>query len=312
MRTSRFTKQESELIADHLLDCELRGITMGGFSRAISVIERYGKQPENRDPMIISRETAFSAAIESDETIGYLVGHKATEMAIEKAKETGMGMVGAHCAIFSGMLSYYAEMVTAKGLVCFSTSSTGLMVAPEGGTEARFGTNPICMGFPSADDPIIWDIGTSGMMLADAVLAKNLNQPLPDGVAYDAEGARTTDPTAALEGAFRVWGGHKGSGLALSVQLMGMMVGANAMPDRYGDIGFFLIAIDPKLFTDPATFYAEVKDYADAIRRTRPEIAERPLRLPFDRSRAQRNATLEAGVIDVPKEVLAELQRLIK
>ena len=312
MRKINFTAQEAEIIADHLLDCELRSVPIGGLSRALSVIERYGAQPVNRPPIRITRETASSAAIEGGDTIGYLVGRMATELAIKKAKETGIGVVGARCAIFSGMLSYYAEMVTSEQLVYFATSSTGPFVAPEGGTEPRFGTNPIAFGFPSEGQPVIWDIGTSQMMIADAALAKVLGRPLEPNKAFDASGHPTTDPEKALEGAFRVWGGHKGSGLALSVQLLGVLCGAQAMPDRFGSIGFFVLALDPGMLVSPEMFRKEVEAYADAIRSTRPEDPSRPVRMPFDRSRSLRTKALKEGVIEVPVEVLDALRSFVE
>lgn len=308
MRRSRFNAHEAEIIADHLLDCELRGVTMGGMSRALTIIEMFGGQPENRDPIEVQKETPYSAAVEGSQHIGYLVGRKATETAIHKAKDTGIGVVTARSAIFSGMLSYYSEMITREGFVSFSTSSAGPLVAPEGGTEARLGTNPIAFGFPSAGDPVIWDIGTSKIMLADAVLAQRLGRPLAEDVAFDPSGAPTTDPAKAIDGAIKVWGGHKGSGLALCVQLMGILAGAEPMPDKYGGIGFFVLALNPDLVTSPERFQRDVATFTDLIRATRPKAEDRPVRIPFDRSRALRASLLEAGVIDVPEDVLRQLR----
>ena len=74
-------------------------------------------------------------------------------------------------------------------------------VAPYGATEGRFGTNPICFGFPSNGDPVIWDIGTAAIMHGEVVLARRLGQDLPEGVAFDADGHPTRSPDAALRGA---------------------------------------------------------------------------------------------------------------
>lgn len=261
MQRARFTRDEAAIIADHLLDCELRGVAMGGISRALTVARHFGNQPA-RDPIKVQRATPVSAVIRGGNNIGYLVGHAATRVALDKARGAGIGVVTAHCAIFSGMLSYYAERITQAGFVCIATSSVGPMVAPQGGSQAMFGTNPIAIGFPSDDGPVIWDIGTSQIMLAETVLAERLGRALPEGVAFDAAGRPTTDPATALRGAFRVWGGHKGSGLALSVQLLGLLAGAPALQDRYGSIGIFLQAIDPALLGDAGAFRAGVAQFA--------------------------------------------------
>lgn len=308
MKAARFSPGEAAIIADHLLDCELRGVTMGGLSRALTVVEHFGHQPA-RSPLRITRETAVSAAIEGGSNIGYLIGHAATGLAIEKARQSGIGVVSAHCAIFSGMLSYYAERITEAGFVCIATSSVGPMVAPEGGTQAMFGTNPVAMGFPSSDAPVIWDIGTSRIMLAEAVLAGRLGHGIPDDLAFDADGRPTTDPARALEGAFRVWGGHKGSGLATSVQLLGMMAGAPARQDRYGSIGIFIQAIDPALFGDAEEFSRKVAEFAETLRKSRPEHEGRPVRVAFDRSRSLRERHLAQGTIEVDDSLVAALMR---
>ena len=123
-------------------------------------------------------------------------------------------------------------MAAARGLVSLIASNASPWVAPHGATEGRFGTNPICVGFPSADEPVIWDIGTSAIMHAEVKLADALGQQLPEGVAFDAAGSPTRDPVAALEGAFAAWGGHKGSGLGIVVQLLGVLAGSPAIPPR--------------------------------------------------------------------------------
>lgn len=310
LRKTNFSDADAKIIADHLLDCELRGISMGGISRALTIFEMFGDQAVERDPISIIKETPYSASFEAGDNIGYLLGHRATSTAISKATETGIGIVTGHCAIFSGMLSYYAEMVTRQGYVCITTSSAGPMVAPEGGTEARFGTNPVAFGFPSKGDPVIWDIGTSKIMMADAVLARRLGHQLAEDVAYAPDGTPTTDPQEALDGAIRVWGGHKGSGLALSVQLMGLLAGADPLAKRYGGIGFFLLAIDPELLTSRDQFLSDVEKFCDLMRQTRAADPGRKVRLPFDRSRALRQTLLAAGEIDVAEEVLTQLRKI--
>ncbi len=143
-------------------------------------------------------------------------------------------MVGASDTWYTGMLSYYAEMAAARGLVSITASNASPWVAPHGATEGRLGTNPICFGFPSADDPVIFDIGTSAIIHAEVTLARRLGNDLPENVAFDRDGLPTRDPAAALAGAFAAWGGHKGSGLGIAVQLLGILAGSPPIPRRTG------------------------------------------------------------------------------
>src|SRR5690242_16361946 len=189
---------EAALIADHLIDCELRGLDYGGLARIISIGERLARIGDCRAPMCIVRETPVSAKIDGGDQIGYLVAHRATRLAIDKAKVSGIAIVGAHRTWYTGMLSWYAEMLAAEGLVSMIASNTSPWVAPHGASEGRFGTNPICFGFPGTADPVIWDVGTAAIIHADVTLHKRLGRELPEGVAFGPDGRATRDPAAAL------------------------------------------------------------------------------------------------------------------
>src|SRR5688572_24809634 len=186
------------------------------------------------------------------------------------------------------MLSYYAEMAAARKLVSLIASNASPWVAPHGATEGRFGTNPICVGFPGAGEPVIWDIGTSAIMHAEVKLAQELGRQLPEGVAFDAAGRATRDPVAALDGAFASWGGHKGSGLGIVVQLLGALAGGPAIPPEMAGFGMIVIAIRPNLLTDADEFQHAVAGYAESVRSARPVEGGPAVRMPFDRSRAER------------------------
>ena len=110
------------------------------------------------------------------------------------------------------MLSYYAERLVGRDLVAMIASNASPWVAPEGGAEGRYGTNPICFGFPSVDDPVIWDIGTSAIIYAQVVEALRLGKSLPAGQTLDVAGEPTTDPQAALSGAFMPGTGIRAAG----------------------------------------------------------------------------------------------------
>lgn len=300
---------ECAVIADHLIDCELRGLAFGGLPRALSVIERINSATAPRRPITVVRESPVSAALDGGDQVGYLVGSKATDIAIEKAKASGIAVVGAHETWYTGMFSYYLERITKTGFAGLVAGSGLGMVAPHGGTEGRFGTNPIAFGFPSDAAPIIWDIGTSSVMLGEVILKMRLNELLPEGQAYDAAGKPTRDPVAALAAsAFTVWGGHKGSGLAMVVQLLGMMCGASAAPQGLRDCGFFLLVVDPALLTSPEDYKARVAAFADSLRATRPVDPARPVRVPFERSEEERTRRRALDAIEVSDTVYQALQ----
>ncbi len=301
---------EASLIADHLLDCELRGLSHGGLARIISIGERLARIGDRRAPMRIVRETPVSAQIDGGDQIGYLVAHRATRLAIDKARASGIAIVGAHETWYTGMLSYYAEMMAAAGLVSMIASNTSPWVAPHGASEGRFGTNPLCFGFPGTTDPVIWDIGTSAVIHADVTLHQRLGLALPEGVAFDPRGRATRDPAAALAGAFAAWGGAKGSGLGLVVQLLGTLAGSPAIPPELENFGFLVLAVSPSLFGADAEFRSQVTQYAQAVRAARPAEGATGARMPFDRSLAERRRRRAEGTIDLADPIHAALVRL--
>src|SRR5580704_7175621 len=104
---------DAGLIADHLIDCELRGLSYGGLARAISIAERFERQGNHRRPIALLHETAVSARLDGGDHIGYIVAHRATSLAIEKAQAAGIAVAGANDTWYTGMLSYYAAMAAA-------------------------------------------------------------------------------------------------------------------------------------------------------------------------------------------------------
>jgi LDH2 family malate/lactate/ureidoglycolate dehydrogenase len=307
MQSLGYDASEARTITDHLIDCELRGVTYGGLARAISIAERTSRTGVSQAPIRIVKETPVSASIDGADHIGYVVAHRAMTTALDKASASGIAIVGASNTWYTGMLSYYAEMAAARGFVSLIASNASPWVAPHGATEGRFGTNPICVGFPSADEPVIWDIGTSAIMHAEVKLAERLGEPLPDGVAFDSAGRPTRDPAAALAGAFAAWGGHKGSGLGIVVQLLGALAGSPAIPGELAGFGLVVIAIRPDLLTSADDFARSVASYAESIRGARAIDGGPPVRMPFDRSRAERTRRLAEDAIEVSDAVHSRL-----
>jgi delta1-piperideine-2-carboxylate reductase len=299
--------RDAGLIADHLIDCELRGLSYGGLARAMSISERIERTGDRRTPIAILHQTPVSARIDGGDHIGYVVAHRATTIAIEKAEAAGIAVVGANNTWYTGMLSYYAEMTAAHRLVSFIASNASPWVAPHGATEGRLGTNPICFGFPSADQPIIFDIGTSAIIHAEVTMARRLGNQLPEGVAFDSDGDPTRNPVAALAGAFAAWGRHKGSGLAIVVQLLGILAGSPAIPPELAGFGYLIVAMRPDLMGPAETFRENVSEFAEAVRSARPVAGGEPVRMPFDRSRRERERRLAEDKIEIPEIIVDQL-----
>ena len=308
-----YVDEDASTICEHIMDAQLRGYGPTGVARVVTIADRVGAHFVGSADMTVTRETAASAQLDARNAIGYLASYRATEMAVRKAKAGGVGIVGVSNTFFAGMLSYYAEMCTRENLVAMIVASAGPWVAPYGSYTPRFGTNPMCIAFPSsAAQPIIWDIGTSKIIHAQVKLAQLMGDELPQDTAYDTEGEVTRDPFKAMEGAMTVWGGHKGSGLAIAIQLMGALAGAPAHTGDRDGWGLLVIAMDPEMFRPIDEFKKEVDGYSETIRNSKPLKGNGPIRMPFDRSWEVREKNREGGVVEVEESVIDALHNFIK
>ena len=308
LRKIGYKDEDIPTIRDHLIDSELRGYGIAGLARILSIQDRLSGKPASS--IEVTSESATTAQLDGKDTLGYLVAHKATTIAIEKAKSSGISAIGANNTYYTGMLSYYAEMAAAEDLVTIIASNCSPWVAPEGTYKPLVGTNPFCIGVPTHGVPIIYDIGTSRIIHAQVMLAMRKNEQLPPDTAFDEHGEMTTDPEKALKGALAVWGGAKGSGLAIAVQLLGILAGSPALPRNLEDFGFFIMAIDPSKFRPMGDFKREVGKLITAFH-TAPTLSSDALRLPFERSNRRRAETRAGGYLEVDDVVIEKLEVLI-
>ncbi|MDG1274817.1 MAG: Ldh family oxidoreductase [Alphaproteobacteria bacterium] len=311
MQNYGYNKEYAQIIGNHIIDCELRGLAYGGMARIVSITERLDRTGAPERLVETVHETPVSAKLNGHDNLGYVVALKATEMAIEKASKLGISLVGANDTWYTGMLSYFAEIAAARGMVTIIASNATPWVAPHGAVDGRFGTNPVCFGFPSEGDPVIWDIGTSSIMHAEVMLARRLGQKIGDGLAFDAAGNPTQDPEAALEGAFTPWGGHKGAGLGMIVQMLGILAGSPVEPPDLASFGFLIVAMKPDLLMPEPEYRRKVSAYADYVRSARPVSGGEAVRMPFERSARVRRRRLEENKIEVNDLVHKRLNNII-
>lgn len=302
------TAEEAGIITDHLVDSELRGYHFGGASRAVSILQKLTQEPEIREPIVVEHETPISARVNGGAQAGYLAGFRATEILIAKAQQQGMAVVGLHNTYFSGMLSFYAELATAKGLVFIGAGSSAWHVAPHGSTESRLGTNPIAFGFPTGGIPIITDAAMASCALSETIYLDRLGKPLPAGYAYDADGNPTLDPSKVMDGALTTWGGAKGSAIAIAVQLLGILGGSLVRPKQETDCSLLLIALKPDLLMDPGEFAAAAREFGSKVKEARPVGPNLSPRLPFERSYQDRERAKAANTIEVPQILYRRLK----
>ena len=273
----------AEDVAAHLIDAMVTGHAFAGLPRVPAIVAELVKKGPG-GPIRVRRQTPVSATIDGGDVNGYVVSLVAVRKTIEIASASGIAVVGANNTWFSGRLAYYVERIARAGLVAMHTANTAARVAPFGGADRILGTNPVAFAFPCGDEPVVLDIGTSGVTWGEALLRQATGRQLDSGVAVDAEGRETTDPAAALAGALLTWGGARGSCLAFAAQLFGILAGSDPVLTETRNSGFFFLAFKPDLLMPADEFAARIASLRETVRRSRPAAGCAGVRLPGDRS----------------------------
>jgi len=195
------------------------------------------------------------------------------------------------------------------GLVGLHTASGAPHIVPPGATRPARGTNPIALGFRSADGPVIFDIGTASLMRGKVLLAAETGVALSPGVAFDADGNSTEDGRAAARGGVAAFGGHKGYGMAFAIQALGLLAGAAIPRGQVQDYGFLFLVVDPGALLPGNPFAAQMSQLVKAIQATprRPGVEE--IRIPSQRAFRERERRRAEGIL-VDDAVIATLKAL--
>lgn len=293
-----YSRDEADIIAASLLDAELCGYPALGLARSISIAEDERTQVP-RMPVTVVHETPVSAQIDGGGYVGVYSLNRAVDVALDKARANGFALVGLHNSYFSGRNAYYVEKIARAGYAVIHTASSEPYVAPLGGRECAFGTNPVAVGLPGEPDPYIFDMGTSAITRGEVVLASRLNQLLPPGVAIDAAGMPTLDAAEALKGAILPLGGtqaHKGYGLAFMIQAFGLLGGTGLTQGRAQHFGFLFIVFNPGLLMPQEQFEGQLAELIGAMKSTPCKPGSDEIRIPSERAFRARAQCLREGV----------------
>jgi LDH2 family malate/lactate/ureidoglycolate dehydrogenase len=303
-----YGRDEARIITDQLIDNTLCGYRFAGLPRILA-IARDAKTRNARAPVAVVHETPGCALVDGGNNVGYVAVYRGAEIAIVKAKQNGIAAVGVYNSYFSGRNAYYLERIVDAGLVGLHTASGAPHIVPPGARRPALGTNPIGFGFPSADGPVIFDIGTASLMWGEVLLAAETGEALPSGLAFDADGNPTVDGRDAMQGGVAAFGGHKGYGLAFALQALGLLAGAAIPRGRVQDYGFLFLVVDPGIMLPGNPFAEQMSQLVKAIQATprRPGVEE--IRIPSQRAFRERERRRAEGIL-VDRAVIAAPEAL--
>lgn len=296
---------DAQVVADHLIDASLDGYEFTGFSKLPAIVSELKSRGPGRAPTVVS-ETPLSAVVDGGDRIGYVTVLWAMHLAVQKAKEAGIAAVSVRNSYLSGRGAHHVEYAARQGLVGIHVAAAPPMVAPHGGVQAALGTNPIAVGLPCEPDPLVFDMGTSAIMFGEVQRRLRTGEALPPDVAIDVGGSVTRDPAEALRGALLPFGGHRGYGLGLVVQALGLLSGSQGTSGSVQDFGFLHIVLDPVKLFSMYDFSTQVQRLTEVVRAAG---IDGSVLVPSDRAREARRARLQAGV-EVDEATLAAVREL--
>ena len=251
---------DAQIAAETLVAADLRGVDTHGvirFSPHAWYVKWLSDGSMTAKPNIqVISETPSTALLDGDRGMGMVIGHRAMELAIEKAKQCGIGMVGVRNSRHYGMSAQYAMQALAHNMIGIAMTNASRQVVPTFGREARFGTNPMCFAVPADKElPFVLDMATTTAAAGKLELAARLEKSIPTGWALDEKAEPTHDPRVAQKarrllplGGSRDNGSHKGYGLAILVEILcgvltGTLTALNADQDPRGHF-FGAIRVD--------------------------------------------------------------------
>ena len=312
---------EARLVAENLVTANL----LGHDSHGIGMIPRYidavleGGLAPNQHPKA-TLDTGALLALDGCKGYGQVIGREATQMAIERARQHGSCVMALGNSHHLGRIGHWAEMAVAEGLVSihFVNVISHARVAPYGGRDARFGTNPCCIGIPlPGEAPFVLDYATSAVAQGKLRVAHNKREKVPPGRLIDPEGRPTDDPRYAVIppfGAMLAFGEHKGYGMAMACELLGgaLTGGGTWHYDESSQQrvlnGMLAIVLDVKKLGTAQAFEREARLFLDWLRKARPAPGFDRVRLAGEPEREMRAARGRDGV-PVDDTTWEEIQR---
>lgn len=235
MRTGGLREKDAVTIANDLIKADMRGLYSHGISRIPMYLRRIDCNCVKPQPDIkVEKRAAAVLRVNGDDGMGFLVAHKAIEEGMKLADQTGIAMVGCTHSTHFGMSALYVKQAVENGYCCMVYTNSSPALPAFGGRTTFLGAAPFAAGMPGGyESPAyVLDMAMTKIARGKIRVAMINNEPIAEGLALDSEGNPTTDAKKAFEGVCLPFGGAKGSGLAMLMDMMaGMYTGSNYAGD---------------------------------------------------------------------------------
>ncbi len=275
-----------------LVGANLLGIDSHGVQRVVPYVSRIrqGVLKANPNIKVLTKSLAV-AVVDGDDGLGPVVGYRGLTESIRLASESGIAYVGCLNSNHFGAIAPYLWIGCRQKMICIIGTNAFTTMAPWGGREVKVGNNPIGIGAPRRDGfPFLLDIAMSVASRGKIRAAGERGESIPEGWGANPEGNPTTDPIAALKGFVLPFGGHKGYGLALAIDILsGVLTGGafatqvKSMFQQAGEsqhVAHFFITINPAMILGLEAYYDQMESFCALIKDTKRARANAPVLLP--------------------------------
>ena len=324
LRAAGSSDQESRTVAANLVLANLSGHDshgVGMLPRYVDAVLEGGLKPNAAATITIDGGSLL--ALDGQRGYGQVVGEQAMTLAMVRARETGSCIVALANAHHLGRIGHFAEMAVDQGLVSvhFVNVLSRPVVAPWGGGDGRFGTNPFCVGVPlQGQPPFVLDFATSRVAQGKMRVAHNEGRKAEPGYLIDDQGRPTTDPgvvvvpqASGLFGALLPFGEHKGYGMAIACELLGGALTGSGTWHRQPDAaravvnGMLTILIDPGRLGTRTAFEQEALAFVEWLKQSPAAPGFEGVRIAGDPERQARVQREREGIV-LDDQTWAEIQ----
>jgi LDH2 family malate/lactate/ureidoglycolate dehydrogenase len=316
-------REDAQIGAEAIVGSNLRGVDTHGVIRMQVYSQKLKGGFVNSKPKLHPvRETKGTALIDGGNGLGQVVGYRAMETAIKKAKEVGVSCVTVRNSNHFGTCAHYSMMALRKDMIGLAFTNASAQIAPTGGAQKVLANNPWSVAVPAGRRfPVVLDMANSVVARGKIRMAAKEGKPIPPQWAVDKHGKPTTDPKAALEGFLLPVGGYKGYGITLIVDLLtgvlanscyGPRVQGLDVVEAIGGVGHTFMAIDVAAYDDIAAFKARVDAYIGEIKDSKKAAGVEQIYLPGEleflreQERRQTGIPLHVNIIKDLKAIAEE------
>jgi LDH2 family malate/lactate/ureidoglycolate dehydrogenase len=312
---------QAKIMVDNLITANQWGVDSHGVGRYPVYMGRLKKNLVKRNPEIkmVSR-TPATLCVDGDNGLGSVITIKTIDRLMELADIYGIAMAEIMNSNHYGAAGYYCNYACEKGYALLTCTVGPANMPPFGGAEAYFSTNPFAVGMPRTKRPhIIVDMATANAAKGKIREAARKGQQIPIGWAIDKFGNPTTDPNAAIEGLVLPMAGHKGSGIALSIEyLAGVLSGGGIGTEvtmQYGDdptpanVGHSVVVFKPEAFLNAEEYEKRVEKLCSDLHAIKPATGFERVILPGEIELASENKINCEG-IEIDDKLYAQFKEI--